>query len=122
MSLLFFCYVNDMYTSSVDDSAILFAHKDPEVISQKVSKVMESCSDWLIDNKLSLHLGKAKCGCFFVVVVLFFFVCLFFFWGGGWGVGGTRRKLKKIINFNVKRKEQIIKSQYSVRYLGLHEL
>ena len=92
MSLLFLCYVNDMYTSvsvdcklilSVDDSAILFAHKDPEVISQKVSKVMESCSDWLIDNKLSLHLGKAKCWVFFV---------LFFFWGGGGG-GGARRKL-----------------------------
>ena len=45
------CYVNDMYTSfSADcklilyanDSAILFAHKDPEVISQKLSEVMDN--------------------------------------------------------------------------------
>ena len=44
--LLFLCYVNDMYTSVsadcklilyADDSAIRFSHKDPEVISQKLS-------------------------------------------------------------------------------------
>ena len=53
--LLFLCYANDMYTSVsadcklilyVDVSAILFSHKDPEVISQKLSEVMESCSNW----------------------------------------------------------------------------
>ena len=45
--LLFLCYVNDMYTSVTadckliiyaDDSAILFSHKDPEVISQNCLK------------------------------------------------------------------------------------
>ena len=55
-------YVNDMTTSIeaywklilyVDDSAILFAHKDSKFISQKLGKVEESCSEWLIDNKLS---------------------------------------------------------------------
>ena len=44
-----------------DDSAILFAHKDPKIISKKISKVMELCSEWLIDNKLSLYLGKTEC-------------------------------------------------------------
>ena len=44
-----------------DDSAIMFAHKNHEVISQKLSNVMESCSNWLVDNKLSLHLGKTEC-------------------------------------------------------------
>ena len=95
--LLFLCYVNDMFTSVsvdcklilyADDSAILFSHKNPEV--------MESCSSWLVDNKLSLHLGKTEC-------VLF----------------GPRKKLKNIKNFNVKCKDQVIKSQDSVRYLGL---
>ena len=57
---------------------------------------MEPCSNWLVDNTLSLHLGKNEC-------VLF----------------GPRRKLKNTTNFNVKCKEQIIKSQDSVRYLGL---
>ena len=95
MSLLFLCYVNDMYTSvsvdcklilSVDDSAILFAHKDPEVISQKVSKVMESCSDWLIDNKFIFTFRKGK-------VWVFFCLFFFFFWGGGGG--GLAENLKR---------------------------
>ena len=79
-----------------DDSVILFAHEDPEVITQNLSKVMESCSNWLIDNKLSLHLGNTDC-------VLF----------------GSRRKLKKVTYFNVKCKKQIIKSQDRVNHLGL---
>ena len=67
--LLFLCYVNDMVTSVsadcklilyADDSAIMFAHKNHKVISQKLSNVMESCSNWLVD-KLSLHLGKTEC-------------------------------------------------------------
>ena len=81
-----------------DDSAILFSHKDPEVISQKLSEVIESWSNWLVGNKLSLHLlGKTEC-------VLF----------------GPRRKLNNIKSFNVKCKENVIKSQDSVRYLGLY--
>ena len=44
-----------------DDSAILFSHKNPDFISQKLSEVMESCSSWLVDNELSLHLGKTEC-------------------------------------------------------------
>ena len=65
--LLFLCYVNDMIISIdpdcklllyADDSKILFSHKDAAVISSKLSKVLESCSAWLVDNKLSLHLGK----------------------------------------------------------------
>ena len=52
--LLFLCYVNNMVISVsadcklilyADDSAILFAHKNHEVISQKLSNVMESYSN-----------------------------------------------------------------------------
>ena len=59
-SLVCLCYINNMYTSVsadcklilyADNSVILFADKDPEVISQKLSKVMESFSKWLIDKK-----------------------------------------------------------------------
>ena len=42
-----------------DDSAILFAHKDPNVVAQKVGCILDSCNKWLVDNKLSLHLGKS---------------------------------------------------------------
>ena len=85
--LLFLCYVNDMPISIdsqcklilyADDSAILFAHKDPNVISSKLGNVLESCSSWLVDNKLSLHLGKTEC-----VIV------------------GSKRKLKHVDNFKI---------------------
>ena len=26
-----------------------------------IGKVFVSCSDWLVDNKLSLHIGKTEC-------------------------------------------------------------
>jgi hypothetical protein len=53
--LVFLCYVNDMVTSIdsdckfilyADDSTILFSHKDPKIIAQKLGKVLERCSDW----------------------------------------------------------------------------
>ena len=68
--LLFFCYVNDMVISIdpdckflvyADDSTILFSHSDPDQIVNKLGKVLEYCSDWLVDNKLSLHQGKTEC-------------------------------------------------------------
>ena len=68
--LLFLCYVNDMQSGIskkcklilyVGDSAILFSHKDPNVISQVLGQELENCSKWLVDNKLSLHLGKTEC-------------------------------------------------------------
>ena len=44
-----------------DDSTILFSHRDQDQFASKLSKVLESCSDWLVDKKLSLHLGKTEC-------------------------------------------------------------
>ena len=60
---------------------------------------MESCSNWVVDNKLSLHLGRTEC-------VLF----------------GPRRKLRSITNFHVQCKDHIIKAQDSVKYLGLSSI
>ena len=53
-------------------------------------------SNWLIDNKLSLHLGKTEC-------ILF----------------GSKRKLCKNKVFNINCDGNIIKSTSSVKYLGL---
>ncbi len=44
-----------------DDSTIIFSHKNPDVIFSKLGKELESCSEWLVGNQLSLHLGKTKC-------------------------------------------------------------
>jgi hypothetical protein len=40
-------------TLYADDSTILFAHKDPDFISHKLSKVLDQTSNWLVENKLS---------------------------------------------------------------------
>ena len=80
-----------------DDSAILFPHKDPNGISHTLGSVLEQCSDWLIDNKLSLHLGKTECMLF-----------------------GPKRKIKQISNFSVKCYDHIINATDVVKYLGVY--
>jgi hypothetical protein len=40
-----------------DDSTIMFSHKDPESISEGLGKELDSCSERLIDNKLSTWYG-----------------------------------------------------------------
>jgi hypothetical protein len=62
----------------------------------KLSKVLENCSDWLIDNKLSLHLGKTEC-------ILF----------------GPSRKLGKEGQFEVRCHNHVIKASDQVKYLGV---
>ena len=103
--LLFLCYINDMELSIssecklllyADDSAILYSNKDPRVISDKLGLELEMCSKWLVDNKLSLHMGKTEC-------IIF----------------GSKRKLRKINNFSVECNGHTIKAQRSVKYLGL---
>ena len=66
--LLFLCYVNDMASSVdcklllyADDSALIVSGKDTDFIANKLSHELESCRQWLVDNKLSLHLGKTEC-------------------------------------------------------------
>lgn len=56
-----------------------------------------TCSDWLVDNKLSLHLGKTES-------ILF----------------GSKRKLKKVKDFNIVCNGHTIESTTSVKYLGLN--
>ena len=65
--LLFLIYVNDMpgvignklllYTG---DSAILVADKDISTVENALQTDLQIISEWLIDNKLSLHLGKTE--------------------------------------------------------------
>ncbi len=103
--LLFLCYINDMAISInpacklllyADDSTILFSHSDPDYIARVLSEALHSCSSWLVDNKLSLHLGKTEC-------ILF----------------GSKRKLGKVNNFRIECNDHVIDAVKSVRYLGL---
>ena len=77
--LLFLIYINDMSISLscrlslyADDSALLFAHRDPGVIAGHLSEELTKCKRWLVDNRLSLHVGKTEAWLFGSKIVLEF--------------------------------------------------
>ena len=67
-----------------DDSAIVFSHADPNVISNKLGTALDSLCDWLVDNKLTINLDKTEC-------IIF----------------GSKIKIKKVKDFNVKSNGKI---------------
>ena len=100
---LFLIYINDMSISLncklslyADDSALLFSHKDARVIAERLSQELTRCKHWLIDNKLSLHVGKTEC-------LLF----------------GSKRRLKKVGEFCIYCEGALVVRVYKVKYLGL---
>ena len=65
--LLFLIYVNDMSAAVkcqlllyADDSALMVSGKDVAEIEAALSGELEEIQDWLVNNKLSLHLGKTE--------------------------------------------------------------
>ena len=79
-----------------DDSVLIVNDRKPDTISKKLSEELGSCNEWLIDNKLSLHVGKTECIVF-----------------------GSKRKLNKLDNLSVSNGNSVIKGQRHVKYLGV---
>ena len=52
--------VNNKLLLYADDSAILVADKCLSNIETVLQNELEIVSEWLVDNKLSLHLGKTE--------------------------------------------------------------
>tara|TARA_B110000881_G_C18495777_1_gene474172 strand:- start:132 stop:1001 length:870 start_codon:yes stop_codon:yes gene_type:complete len=90
------CSVRNKLLLYADDSVILVSDKDSRVVSQALSNDLRSCNNWLIDNELSLHVGKTEC-------ILF----------------GSHARLKKASDFNIMYNGQTICSQDSINYLGV---
>ena len=62
-------------TGGVNNKLFLYADdsdKHKSSIEKLLKKELETVSDWLIDNKLSLHLGKTE-SILFVSLLCFFF-------------------------------------------------
>ena len=78
-----------------DDSAILVSAKNKKDIECLLSEDLHIVSEWLISNKLSLHLGKTES-------ILF----------------GSKQRLKSQSQLNIKYNEHSIESKTSVKYLG----
>ena len=61
---LFLCYINDLSYSLqchlslyADDSALISSSRSISELSSFLTKQLDICQKWLIDNKLSLHVG-----------------------------------------------------------------
>lgn len=100
--LLFLIYVNDMSAAIknklllyADDSAILVSAKNKHDIENTLCHDLNIVSQWLICNKLSLHLGKTES-------ILF----------------GSQRRLSSQSSLNISCNGQTIESKTSVKYLG----
>ena len=100
--ILFLIYVNDM--SAVvknklllyaDDSAILVSGKNIAQTELLLSRELETVSEWLIGNKLSLLIGKTE-------YILF----------------GSKPRLKSQSNMTISWHTNIIEGKTKVKYLG----
>ena len=78
-----------------DDSAVLVADKDISIVENSLQTDLQIVSEWLIDNKLSLHLGKT-------VSILF----------------GSKSRLRPRLNFNIECIGNKIEPKDKVKYLG----
>ena len=101
--LLFLIYVNDMSQAVscdlllyADDSCLTVTHKEVKYIEDTLNNNLSSLCDWLVDNKLSIHLGKTES-------ILF----------------GTINKLTKANHLNIKYGKQEIEQKQKVKYLGV---
>ncbi len=79
-----------------DDNALLVSHRDPRFTSNTLSQELELCHEWLIDNRLSLQLGKTEA-----------ILC------------GTKRKMRNTEDFEGKYEDTTIKSVSEVKYQGI---
>ena len=102
--LLFLLYVNDMQQAVkndlllyADDSCLAYTNKDVKYIEQKLNKDFNSIVEWLVDNKLSIHLGQDK-----TKSILF----------------GNKRVMKHQQKLEINYGNVNVKQYDSVKYLG----
>ena len=58
-----------------DDSALTFQHKDVHTIEHQLNKDFANLCEWIVDNKLSIHLGEEKTKCMRLPVINRFEQC-----------------------------------------------
>ena len=94
--LLFLLYINDM-SAAVKCKLLLYADHTVLLASgNDIVEIKQSVNDWLIDNKLSLRLGKTQSIVF-----------------------GTSKKLCKCNTLNIVCNGIVIESKSTVTYLGV---
>ena len=101
--LLFLVYVNDMEAAVscrlilyADDSALLVSGTSVSVIEETFGHELTFLSKWLVDNKLSIHLGKTES-------ILF----------------GSNKKIHKQSTMNIICGDNEVTAKDIVKYLGV---
>ncbi|XP_076064536.1 uncharacterized protein LOC143038827 isoform X1 [Oratosquilla oratoria] len=79
-----------------DDSALIVSGRDPVEVEEKLSVELSSVQDWLIDNRLSLHLGKTESIVF-----------------------ASKPNLRKRSDVQVRCGVHVLESKQEVTYLGI---
>ena len=77
------------------NSALIVSHNDVKIIKERLSMELKAVNEWLIDKKLSHHLGKTES-------VLF----------------GTKRRLARHSELNIKCADNLITPKSGIKYLG----
>ena len=102
--LIFLIYINDMAQAVdcdlylfADDSCLVYTGNNVKEIDEKLIQNFNSLCDWLVENKLSIHLGEEK-----TKSILF----------------GSKRKLNSEDKLNISRGDIDIKQHCKVTYLG----
>jgi len=102
--LIFLIYINDMAQAVdcslylfADDSCLAYSGDNVKEIDENLNKNFNSLCDWLVENKLSIHLGEEK-----TKSILF----------------GSKRKLKTEDKLNIRRDDINIIQHSKVTYLG----
>lgn len=100
--LLFLLYINDMSDACscnlflyADDATLLISHKELNTLQRMLGEELSKISNWLSDNRLSLHLGKTES-------ILF----------------GSKPRLRKAPRLKVDLVSEVIVAKTTVKYLG----
>ena len=101
--LLFLVYINDLSMALncklslyADDSALIYSDTNSDIVTHRLSEELETCKRLLVDNELSLHIGKTE-------FILF----------------GSRVKLKRALDAQVMCDGIVVKRVETVKYLGM---
>ncbi len=98
---LFVSYIND-FTQSIkvvlyaEDTILLFAHKDPDIIKHTLETDLESAQHWFNCNKLNLNVSKYK-----------------------WMMFGTVQRLRRTKVTDLFIGENPLEKVHNYKYLGM---
>ena len=102
--VLFLLYINDIVSAIsckihlyADDTILVYHDSNSDVLQSRLNSELDQISNWLKTNKLTLNADKSK-----------------------YMIFGSKKKLKKLSNSELKITGEILKRTDTYKYLGVH--